>query len=154
MEALVLLFCAGVAGVMALGILVDVARRYVRFRAARHWAVAEGRGLEAYTYHHPQKNMPHFRITYEFTAADGTALVGDTPRLCGDWFWSNQAQEAYVARHMVGEVLDVFYDPSRPTRNCIDRTDITSFQAHCAMAGIFFAFGGLVILAVRQLYGE
>jgi hypothetical protein len=109
------------------------------FRRAAWWPSARGRILESVLYQDAaRKGATHFRVRYEFTV-DRERLEGQTPRLCGDWFWSNPQQAAFVARYQPGREVDVFYDPLNPKINCLDRTDRSGITAMAVLAGAIFA---------------
>ena len=85
------------------------------------WLSTRGRIVESTLYREPGRNATHFRIRYEFFV--GERVEGSTPRVAGDWFWSNKQQAAFVSRYSPGEAVEVFYDSRDPKRNCLDRTD-------------------------------
>jgi hypothetical protein len=144
LKALIVGALALVAGI---GILVDVARRWWRFRSASYWASGRGRILESYLYRDTfQWRTMHFRVRYEFAPDDGKLLVGETPRLCGDWFWSDRAQAQFVGRYATDQEVEVFYDPADPTRNCLDRDDTSSFAAQTCLAVIVLTAGFILLL--------
>lgn len=102
-------------------------RRTLLFRRAAWWPSARGRILESVEVRDEARHATHYRVRYEFTV--GTRLEGRTPRLCGDWFWNNKQQAAFVARYQPGQEVDVYYDPQDPRMNCLDRTDRSGLAA-------------------------
>jgi hypothetical protein len=82
-------------------------------------------------------------VRYEFTANE--RVVGYTPRLSGGWFWSAKRRADFTDRYHPGQEVEVFYDPSNPQINCLDRTDrggITTLW--WAVVGSI-AFGSLIL---------
>src|SRR6266550_2894848 len=75
---------------------------------ARRWLSTRGRIIESTLYRDPNRKATHFRIRYEFFV--GERLEGSTPRVAGDWFWSNEQQAAFVSRYQPGQEVEVFYD--------------------------------------------
>lgn len=109
-------------------------RKQRLFTRASWWTTTRGRVLQSELYRDPkQDNHTHFRVHYEFTAR-GDRIVGTTPRLCGDWFWNNRKQAAFVERFVVGEEVPVFYDSQNPMHNCLDRSDRTGIAAMWVLA--------------------
>jgi hypothetical protein len=137
-------------GVAAVGIAVatfgDVVRRWLRFRAARGWTETTGRITESCLYRDPERNdMINFRVNYQFETFSGEVIIGTTPRLCGNWFWSQRAQQEFVDRFTTGDEVNVYYDPAAPHRNCLDRRDGSSFWAQSCTAIIMATIGGLLV---------
>lgn len=120
---------------------VAALRRARAMAEARHWPGVRGRILESVEYQDPGGKATHFRIRYEFTVGD--RIEGHTPRLSGDWFWSNDAQTDFVSRYVRDAPVEVFYDPRNPRRNCLDRDDRTGLTALgvIALAGTLLASG-------------
>jgi hypothetical protein len=106
---------------------VSALRRSRAMAQAQHWPGIRGKVLESVEYQDPARKATHFRIRYEFTVGD--RIEGRTPRLSGDWFWSNAAQSEFVGRYVAGEAVEVFYDPRDPHRNCLDRADRSGITA-------------------------
>jgi len=119
-------------------------RRSMLFRRATQWFSARGRILESTTYKEPGSQKTHFRIRYEFEM--GEHIEGATPRLCGDWFWGNKDQNAFVARYVAGQEVEVFYDPMDPKRNCLDRTDRSGISAMWCLAAGGTALATLLVV--------
>jgi Protein of unknown function (DUF3592) len=132
-----------VCGGFGAGVWCSVAalRKAAALRVARHWPSVRGRILESVVFRDDARNATHFRVRYEFLL--GTMIEGSTPRLSGDWFWSNRQQAAFVARYAPGQEVDVFYDPRNPARNCLDRDDASGITALWVIA-----VGGTVLAAL------
>ena len=96
-------------------------KKHLLLAKAMGWLPTRGRILESLVYTDPTRNRTHFRVCYEFFVDE--RVEGSTPRIAGDWFWNQKQQEAFVARYIPGQDVEVFYDPRNPTRNCLDRTD-------------------------------
>ena len=116
-------------------------RRTLLLRRATQWFSARGRILESTTYKDPGSQKTHFRIRYEFEM--GEKIEGTTPRLSGDWFWGDKDQNAFVARYVAGQEVEVFYDPMNSKRNCLDRTDRSGITAMWCIA-----IGGIVLASL------
>jgi len=114
-------------------------RRTLLLRQATQWFSARGHILESTTYWDPGSEKTHFRVRYEFNV--GWKIEGATPRLSGDWFWGDKDQNAFVARYVAGQEVEVFYDPKNPWKNCLDRTDRSGITAMwcIAMGGVALA---------------
>ena len=106
---------------------ISALRKIRAIAAARHWPSALGKILESREYSDPAGKATHFVIRYEFVVGD--RIEGNTPRLSGEWFWSNDAQSEFVVRYVAGEPVEVFYDPRDPKRNCLDRGDRSGITA-------------------------
>lgn len=91
------------------------------FNRAAWWPSAKGQILESRRTDDPERRFSHFIIRYEFTV--GKRIEGNTPRLCGGWFWSDKLQQQFIERYRAEQEVDVYYDPQNPERNCLDRTD-------------------------------
>lgn len=113
-------------------------------RRAAWWPSARGRILESVLYHDAARKGTHFRVRYEFTV-DRTRFESQTARLCGDWFWNNRQQAAFVARYQPDQVVEVFYDPLDPRRNCLDRTDRSGLAAMGVIAGAGTLLASLLV---------
>ncbi len=96
-------------------------KKMALLRDAERWASTRGRILESCLYRDEERNTIHFRIRYEFTA--GEKIEGKTPRLAGDWFWTEKQQAAFVSRYGQDQEVEVFFDTRDPRRNCLDRRD-------------------------------
>lgn len=113
----------------------------ILFRRAQYWPSVRGKITESVLYHDPARHHTmHFRVKYVFVLGD--QMEGCTPRLAGDWFWKNGQQARFVARYKVGQEVEVYYDPRKPTRNCLDRTD----QSGVAVLWLL-GLGGLALAA-------
>lgn len=88
---------------------------------AKYWPSVEGRILESVLIPDLERRKTHFKVRYEFVLEE--RIESATPRIAGDWFWNNRLQVAFVARYAPGQVVEVFYDPRNPKRNCLDRED-------------------------------
>lgn len=122
------------------------------FREAACWPSVRGRILESITYKDPSKgNKTHFRVRYEYVV--GERLEGDTPRLCGDWFWNNKQQAAFVARYSPGKEVEVYYDGRDPKRSCLDRTDRSGITAMWVIAVGGFTLACLLLWLVAGDWG-
>lgn len=134
-------------GVFAIGAALFYAGRALwrwrTFHAAQYWPSATGTILESCVYRESEDAAEEFRVRYEFTA--DSKVIGDTPRLCGKWFWTLAAQREFVGRFQPGQSVDVYFDPEDPSRNCLDRDDVTSFLAEATMAVIFLGVGVLLL---------
>lgn len=140
-----------IVGVAALSLgvylLFDAGRRWLRFRKAQWWPGAPGSILEAIVYDDPRrKNMQHFRVIYEFAPDARTTILGETPRLCGDWFWSLKAQAKWVSQYSPGQLVEVFFDPEDPERNCLDRTDTSSFGGQLLVGNLMLLCGTMLLV--------
>ncbi|MFT3828491.1 MAG: DUF3592 domain-containing protein [Opitutaceae bacterium] len=96
-------------------------------REAQFWLGTSGRILESRIHRDPQRNLTHLQIRYEFEV--GERIVGNTPRLCGHWFWTDKQQRAFAARFQPGQTVEVYYDPRDPRRSCLDRADRSGIGA-------------------------
>ena len=96
-------------------------RKTLAFRKAVHWPSVRGTIVQSEAYYSAVKKANTYRIRYVFVA--GHEITGSTPRLSGDWFWSEEQMHAFVDRYPVGQEVEVFYDPANPKRNCLDRED-------------------------------
>ena len=96
-------------------------RKRALLARAKEWLITRGRIIESTLYKKPGTRGTHFKVRYEFTV--GERIEGSTPRAAGDWFWSDKQQAAFVARYTSGQEVEVYYDPTNPQRNCLDRTD-------------------------------
>ncbi|HKS36171.1 MAG TPA: DUF3592 domain-containing protein, partial [Verrucomicrobiae bacterium] len=101
-------------------------------KRAQRWLSAPGRIVESTLYKDPHQNRTHFRIRYEFSV--GEKIEGATPRVSGDWFWSDKQQAAFVSRFVPGQQVEVFYDPRDPKQNCLDRNDNSGIAAMWVIA--------------------
>jgi hypothetical protein len=119
----IIIIC-GVGLGTALGCAVAAVRKTNALRKALHWPSLPGTIIESRTIYGYKKC--DYSIQYVFVA--GHEVTGSTPRLSGDWFWSEKQMEAFVARYQVGQGVEVFYDPTNPKRNCIDREDRRGIQ--------------------------
>lgn len=108
-------------------------RKTRQLNEARFWLATPGRILEARILRDAGNRRNHFRIRYEFTADE--RREGDSPRLCGHWFWSDRQQLRFAARFQPGQIVDVYYDPRDPRRNCLDRDDRSGVGALWVLAG-------------------
>ena len=106
-------------------------RKSLAMRSAQSWRSTRGTILESAVFVDPQ-NRKHFRVRYEFVGVQ--RMEGDTPRLSGNWFWNDAQQQSFVARYRPGEPVEVFFDPSDPRRNCLDRTDGSGVTALWVLA--------------------
>jgi hypothetical protein len=123
-------------------------RKHLMYQRARFWPSVLGTITESLLYQDPsQGNATHFRVSYEFVVGD--TLRGSTPRLCGDWFWSKQQQAVFVGRYVIGQQVEVFYDPRDPKKNCLDREDKTGISALWMLAAslTFLAFALLWLVS-------
>jgi hypothetical protein len=130
---------------------VSAVRRTMLLNRANQWFSARGRILESTIYREPGSGKEHFRIRYEFEV--GERIEGTTPRLCGDWFWGSKDQNAFVARYVAGQEVEVFYDPRDPRRNCLDRTDRTGVTAMWCLAGGGVALASFLLWMLFQEAG-
>lgn len=122
----------GIGFSMGLGFGWAAVRKHLLLARARHWPSVRGRILVSEVYRDEARGAQHFRIRYQYRMGD--LAEGSTPRLSGDWFWSDRAQAAFVARFLPGSEVEVFYDPSDPRRTCIDRTDRSGVGAMAVLA--------------------
>ena len=107
-------------------------RKRSLMKRAQRWLSAPGRIVESTLYKDPHQNRTHFRIRYEFSV--GEKIEGATPRVSGDWFWSDKQQAAFVSRFVPGQQVEVFYDPRDPKQNCLDRNDNSGIAAMWVIA--------------------
>ena len=120
--------------------LVVVLKKSFLYKAAQSWPCVEGKIIESFIYRessnkiNPFKDvyLTHFKVLYEFLVIN-RYLIGNTPRICGDWFWNNRLQQEFVDRFHPGQAVLVYYEPGNPKRNCIDRTDTSSIIIHLAL---------------------
>jgi hypothetical protein len=130
---------------VAAGVAGKALIRSRSFNRAAWWPSARGRILESVLYQDAaRKGATHFRVRYEFKV-DGQQIEGSTPRLCGDWFWNNQQQAAFVDRFQPGQEVEVFYDPLKPATNCLDRADRSGLAALWVLAGGTFAVASVLV---------
>lgn len=123
---------------------ISAARKTRALQRANFWPSVRGTITESFLYQDPsRKNATHFRVSYEFVVGD--QIRGCTPRISGDWFWSNKHQAAFVAKYVVGQEVDVFYDPRDPKRNCLDREDKSGISALWMIAGGLIALATVVV---------
>lgn len=94
---------------------------------AAWWPSVQGRILESALVKAPDGRHTHFLVRYEFTI--GERIESTTPRLCGDWFWNNKLQQAFIDRYQPGQTVEVFYEPNDPRQNCLDRNDRSGIVA-------------------------
>jgi hypothetical protein len=127
----------GSAYAVAIGVACKALVRSRSFSRAAWWPAARGRIIESFLYQDAPRKATHFKVRYAFTV-DGQRIESDTPRLCGDWFWNNQQQAAFVDRFQPGQEIDVFYDPLNPKANCLDRTDRSGISAMWIIAAAAF----------------
>lgn len=115
---------------------------------ARRWQSTEGIVRESSLYRVPERqNALHFRIVYEFVA--GGPVVGNTPRLSGNWFFNLKQQQRFVERFRAGEVVPVYFDPANPARNCLDREDRSGVVAYGLMSIGAILLATAVVVLVR-----
>ena len=109
-------------GVGAYSIYKAVRQSRALDRSAR-WPSVRGKILESAVKRHwwGWRRYTTFCVRYEFTVQE--RIEGYTPRLCGDWFWSDDQEAEFVGRYYPGQDVEVFYDPADPRMNCLDRTD-------------------------------
>lgn len=105
-------------------------RRSRDMARAQQWRSTSGRILESTLQVVDRKK--HFRVRYEFTAIG--RVEGETPRVSGDWFWSDRGLRAFVARFAPGQTVEVFFDPHDPRKSCIDRSDRSGITALWVLA--------------------
>ena len=112
---------------------------------ARHWQSTEGIIRESTLYKDPERNnATHFRIVYEFVA--GGPILGNTPRLSGNWFFNLKQQQRFVERFKTGEVVTVYHDAAKPQVNCLDRDDKSGVVVYGIMS-----VGGLLLATALVL---
>jgi hypothetical protein len=109
-------------------------------RAASRWPSVRGRIIESTLFKNAQ-GKTHFRVRYEFVV--GERIESDTARLCGDWFWNNEAQAAFVARFSPGQEVEVYFSPRDSRQNCLDRTDRSGITAMWVIA-----VGGVTLASI------
>ena len=81
--------------------------RHRRYAQAQGWSRGLGEILASELYRSEKHDgYVHYRVTYKFSS--GKDIVGDTPRICGDWFWGDRAQKEFVAKYQVGQPVTVF----------------------------------------------
>lgn len=103
---------------------IAAARKLLAWQRVKHWPSIKGTVVESLLYQDPhRRNATHFRVKYEFVVGD--KIIGSTPRFSGNWFWTNKHQARFVARFVPGQLVDVYYDPRDPTKNCLDREDVS-----------------------------
>jgi hypothetical protein len=127
----------GYAAGPAVWCAVTAARKTIAFRKAVHWPSVPGRIITSQACR-GTKGGSYIHIRYEFLAPHeitsptsrlpGHAhcfsnITGSTPRLSGRSFWTFKQAQEFVDRYPVGQEVEVFYDPTNPKRNCIDRED-------------------------------
>jgi Protein of unknown function (DUF3592) len=76
------------------------------------------------------------RIVYEFIA--GEKILGNTPKLGGNWFWTKSGVKHFVAQYVPRQQVMVYYDASDPRRNCLVRRDSSGIIALWVMTGVVF----------------
>jgi hypothetical protein len=123
----------------AVGCAVSALRKTSALRKAVHWPSVPGTIIESF-YLGGRGNA--YSIRYVFVA--GHEITGKTPRLCGNWFWRAKQVKALVARYQVGEEVEVFYDPTNPKRNCIDREDRRGIELLWVGAAVWTLFTALL----------
>ncbi len=129
--------------------LLAVGWRRLRFPAVQGWRGVAGVVTESAVF--PGRGgVEKFRITYEYDADLGR-LTGSTPRACGDCFWTRAGRRAFVARYPVGAAVEVFHDPARPHRSCLDR-DATDGFAAGLVDGLFVLLGGCGLAAAWYVF--
>jgi hypothetical protein len=117
--------------------------KWLLIRRASRWDTTMGEVIESGTFKNAE-GKTHFKVCYRFKT--GTReLVGDSPRISGDWFLSNGQQQAFVDRFLVGTQVPVYFDRSRPERNCVDRTDRTGVYVLATIAVGAALLSGLLI---------
>ena len=109
-------------------------------RAAMQWASSPGQIVVSEVVKCSQlvmgTNQTDCRIVYEFIA--GEKILGDTPRLGGNWFWTKGGVKRFVAQYVPGQQVTVYYDARDPRRNCLVRRDFSGIIALWVMAGTTF----------------
>ncbi len=88
---------------------------------ARRWPSTRGKILEAVFYEEQDPDRTHSALRYEFTV--GERIEGCTGRLSGGLFWSKDEEADFIYQFVMGDEVEVFYDPADPRRNCLDRDD-------------------------------
>lgn len=127
-----------------IGFAFSALRKHRLFARAARWASTEGVIRESHEYK-ADKNLTHFRITYEFMA--DKVVTGTTPRLSGEWFLSSKQQTGFVERYPVGSLCTVYYDPENPGLNCLDMADKSGIKVLWAIS----ALGGILATALVLL---
>ena len=117
----ILAICAGYGA--GLWFAYKAIRQAGLLREAAWWTSIKGRILESRLDDSPERRFSHFIMRYEFTVGD--RIESSTPRLGGDWFWSDKLQRLFVERYQAGQEVDIHYNPHNPQQNCLDRTDRT-----------------------------
>lgn len=109
-------------------------------RAAMQWASSPGQIVASEVVKSPSvmvgARQIDCRIVYEFIA--GEKILGDTPRLGGNWFWTKGGVKRFVAQYVPGQQVTVYYDARDPRRNCLVRRDFSGIIALWVMAGTIF----------------
>jgi hypothetical protein len=123
--AAIVVICVGYGA--GIWFTVSAIRRRVLFANARNWLSTRGRIIESTLYPTRFPKVTHFQVRYEFSV--GERIEGSTPRVAGAWFLNDQQQAAFVSRYSPGQAVQIYYDPSDPTRNCLDRTDASGIRA-------------------------
>ncbi|MGD9789303.1 MAG: DUF3592 domain-containing protein [Phycisphaerales bacterium] len=144
-------WAAAVVGGLFLVVGVVMAIRATRLAvASRNWPSVPGRILKSLvTTEQPPTQVGEFRpdvfvakIEYEYVVA-GERHTGTNISVGGDLHTSNrQRAEDAVATYGVGDAVDVFYDPSKPSRAGLVH-DAPGIGVMLAVAGV-----GTVVLIV------
>jgi hypothetical protein len=96
-------------------------KKFLLMGRAKYWPSVHGLIIDSAIVVDYEQKKTHFKVRYEFVI--GERIESQTPRIAGDWFFSNKKQEAFVARYSAGQLVEVFYDPRNPKINCLDRED-------------------------------
>jgi len=125
-------------------------RGWARVREAQKWQMTSGTITVSGIQHGHDgggNQVSEAKIEYEFEV-DGR-VVGTTPLASDQLFFGPDDMGAFVRRFPVGAKVDVFYDPSNPSRSCVDRSDVTSIKTNAILAGALAALGAVVVVLVR-----
>jgi Protein of unknown function (DUF3592) len=106
-------------------------------RTAMQWASSPGQIVAS------EVVKSDCRIVYEFIA--GEKILGDTPRLGGNWFLTKGGVKRFVAQYVPGQQVTVYYDARDPRRNCLVRRDFAGIIALWVVAGTFFIAASVVL---------
>ncbi len=84
-------------------------------------------------------------LYYEFAAP--AMIIGRTPRMSGAQFRTEAEQRAFLDRFPKGSEVAVYFNPTNPKQNCLDRTDTSGFSVLRMLSILGFIYGGGSIVA-------
>jgi hypothetical protein len=127
----------GYAAGPAVWCAVAAARKTSAFRNAMHWPSTPGRIIASQACR-DAKGGSYIHIRYEFLAPHEITsptsrlpehahyfpnITSSWPRLSGRSFWTFKQAQEFADQYPGGQEVEVFYDPTNPRRNCLDRED-------------------------------